>query len=70
MSKPAEFQIDDDKSADANIADFVTILKQQDEDLASVLGPVLLDMSYEKPVDQTDILDALYAATAPKENQP
>ncbi len=59
------FEIDDSLTADQTLAAFAEALKQADATLAEVLAPVLSDLSQDIAVDQDQLLDALYAATAP-----
>ena len=59
------FEIDDSLTADQTLAAFAEALKQADLPLAEVLAPVLSDLSQDIAVDQDQLLDALYAATAP-----
>lgn len=59
------FDIDDGLTADQTLAAFAEVLKQADPPLAEVLAPVLSDLSQDIAVDQDQLLDALYAATAP-----
>jgi hypothetical protein len=63
------FEIDDSLTADQTFAAFAEALKQADSPLAEVLAPVLSDLSQDIAVDQDQLLDALYAATAPAPNE-
>jgi hypothetical protein len=59
------FEIDDSQTADQALTAFAEALKQADPPLAQILAPVLSDLSQDIAVDQDQLLDALYAATAP-----
>lgn len=59
------FDIDDSATADQTVATFGEALKQVDPQLTEVLAPALSDFSQEIAVDQDQLLDALFAATAP-----
>ena len=59
------FEIDDSLTADRTLAAFAEALKQADGPLAKVFAPVLSDISQDIAVDRDQLLDALYAATAP-----
>lgn len=61
------FAIDDALTVDENIASFALTLKAADAELAHVLTASLANYSNDVPVDQDTLLDALFAATAPKE---
>ena len=60
-------EIDDTQTVDQNISAFTSALKTIDDSLASVLSTSLSEISLEIPFDQDELLDALYAATAPVE---
>ncbi|MDZ4366155.1 MAG: hypothetical protein U0987_03865 [Afipia sp.] len=59
------FEIDDSQTADQALTAFAEALKQADLPLAQILASVLSDLSQDIAVDQDQLLDALYAATAP-----
>jgi hypothetical protein len=59
------FEIDDNLTADQTLAAFAEAMKQADASLAEVLAPLLSDLSLDVAIDQDQLLDALYAATAP-----
>lgn len=59
------FEIDDNLTADQTLAAFAEAMKQADAPLADILAPVLSDLSLDVAIDQDQLLDALYAATAP-----
>ena len=59
------FEIDDSLTVDQTLAVFAEALKQADPPLAEILAPVLSDLSQDIAVDQDQLLDTLYAATAP-----
>ncbi len=59
------FEIDDSLTVDQTLAAFAEALKQADAPLAEVLAPVLSNLSQDIAVDQDQLLEALYAATAP-----
>jgi hypothetical protein len=63
--KLTAFEIDDTQTVDQNISAFTSALKTIDDSLASVLSTSLSKISLEIPFDQDELLDALYAATAP-----
>ena len=65
-SSPATYEIDDGKSVSENILALLEALKGIDEPLAAVLESALTDMSNAVNIDQAALLDALYAATAPR----
>ncbi|MCK1568204.1 hypothetical protein IVB16_33140 [Bradyrhizobium sp. 183] len=65
--KLTAFDIDDNQTIDQNISAFTSALKTIDDALASVLSTSLSKISLEIPSDQDELLDALYAATAPVE---
>jgi hypothetical protein len=59
------FEIDDSLTVDQTVATFGEALKQVDSQLAEVLAPALSDLSQEIAISQDQLLDVLYAATAP-----
>jgi hypothetical protein len=59
------FEIDDNLTAEQTLAAFSEAMKQADAALAEILSPVLSDLSLDVVIDQDQLLDALYAATAP-----
>lgn len=59
------FEIDDNLTADQTLAAFAEAMKQADASLAEILAPLLSDLSLDVAIDQDQLLDALYAATAP-----
>ena len=59
------FEIDDSLTADQTLAAFAEALKQADPPLAEAFAPVLSDLSQDIAFDQDQLLEALYAATAP-----
>lgn len=59
------FEIDDHLTADQTLVAFAKAMKQADAPLAEILAPVLSDLSLDVAIDQDQLLDALYAATAP-----
>lgn len=61
------FEIDDTQTVDQNISAFTSELKTVDDAIARVLSASLSKISLEIPFDQGELLDALYAATAPVE---
>jgi hypothetical protein len=61
------FEIDDNLTADQTLAAFAEAMKQADAPLAEILAPVLSNLSLDIAIDQDQLLDALYAATAPAE---
>ena len=65
--KLTAFEIDDTQTVDQNISAFTGALKTIDDSLAGVLSASLSKISLEIPFDQDELLDALYAATAPVE---
>lgn len=60
------FDIDDALNVDENIAAFIGKLNDLDAPLASVLDGPLARLSDEIAIDQAHLLDALFAATAPR----
>ncbi len=58
------FEIDDNLTADQTLAAFAEAMKQADAPLADILALVLSDLSLDVAIDQDQLLDALYAATA------
>lgn len=63
----SSYEIDDAKSVDDNLTTFAVTLATIDAPLATVLGPHLSDWGSGKALIHNELLDALYAATAPKE---
>lgn len=58
------FEIDDNLTADQTLAAFAETMRQADAPLAEILALVLSDLSLDVAIDQDQLLDALYAATA------
>lgn len=66
MPKPkATFAIDNTLTVDQNLEAFLECIKNVDASLAGVISGSLADMSNDIPVDQSQLLDSLYAATEP-----
>lgn len=63
------FDIDDAQTVDQNIAIFVECLKTLDDSMADVLAAVLPNLSHDVDVNQGEVLDALYTATAPQTSE-
>lgn len=63
------FDIDDAQTVDQNIAIFVERLKTLDDPMADVLAAVLPNLSHDLEINQGEVLDALYTATAPPASQ-
>ena len=59
------FEIDDNLTAEQTLAAFAEAMKQVDAPLAEILAPMLSDLSLDVAIDQDQLLDALYAPTAP-----
>lgn len=58
-----EYEIDDKKSVDGNLAALGDALKEIDSDLADILSPKLQNMSADASIAKDQLFDALYAAT-------
>lgn len=63
------FDIDDAQTVDQNIAIFVERLKTLDDPMADALAAVLPNLSHDIEINQGEVLDALYTATAPSASQ-
>lgn len=59
------FDIDDALTVSQNMEAFIERLKALDEPLADILSASLPDISNDVAIDQGQLLDSLYAATAP-----
>ncbi len=63
------YKIKDDHSVANNLATFADALKKRDADLASILIPILGDLSSGQAVARDELLDAMFAATLHSEEQ-